>query len=49
MTPALQRWVAITLVIAAAAYLSWRAWRARRAVAAPRQSARCGPGCGCGS
>jgi hypothetical protein len=49
MTPALQRWVAIALVIAAVAYLSGHAWRTRRAAAALRQSARCGPGCGCGS
>lgn len=48
MTPAMQRWVAIAFVIAAAVYLSWRGWRTRRAAAALRQSAGCGPGCGCG-
>lgn len=48
MTPAVQHWVAIVVVIAAALYLSWRNWRARRAATAARQSAGCGPGCGCG-
>lgn len=48
MTPDVQRWVAIAVVIAAAAYLSWCGWRIRRAAAALRQSAGCGTGCGCG-
>ena len=47
MTPEVQRWLAIALVAAAAAYLAWRGWRARR-LSSRRGATGCGPGCGCG-
>ena len=48
MSEMLQRGIALALVGAAVAYLSWRGWRTWRIAAANRRSSGCGPGCGCG-
>jgi len=44
MTPAVQRWIVVALVIGALAYVSMRAWRQ---VVTARRARGCGPGCGC--
>lgn len=48
MTPAMQQWVVIAVVVAAATYISRHAWRSWRAAVAARQTPGCGPDCGCG-
>ncbi len=48
MTPDAQRWVVAAAVVAAALYLSLRAWRAWRAARGAARAPGCGPGCGCG-
>jgi hypothetical protein len=45
MTPDVQRWIAVVLVVAALAYVALRAWRQ---VVAAKRARGCGPGCGCG-
>jgi len=46
MTPAMQRVLAVVLLLGAAVYLAHRAWCTWRAAVA-RREARCGPDCGC--
>lgn len=45
MTPDVQRWIALALVVAALAYVAIRVWRQ---VVVARRARGCGPDCGCG-
>lgn len=47
MSPVVQRWLTIAILLAATSYLALRVWRAWRAASRARSAPGCGPGCGC--
>ncbi len=50
MSPLVQRWLTIAILLAATLYLSRRGWRSWRAASRARRDSGggCGTGCGCG-
>jgi hypothetical protein len=45
VTPEVQRWIVVALVLGAVAFVAARVWRQ---IVAARRVRECGPGCGCG-